>query len=183
MGEVAAEPRLGRACGGLRISAEKRARRVPGMTQYKFLPPILALALLTTASAATAQQTENPSARVVLVLDASGSMWGQIRGRAKIEIAREVIHELLDDWDPSVHLGLTAYGHRRKGDCADIESLLPPDSVDPARVRAAVDRLNPKGKTPLSDAVVQAARELRYTEEKAKADNIKACVDLAQDHG
>ena len=33
----------------------------------------------------------------ILVLDASGSMWGQIDGKAKIEIAREVIGDLLDD--------------------------------------------------------------------------------------
>ncbi|MDX1501886.1 MAG: VWA domain-containing protein, partial [Thermoanaerobaculia bacterium] len=120
-----------------------------------------------------------PSARVVLVLDASGSMWGQIDGRAKIEIARQVIRELLADWDPSVHLGLTAYGHRREGDCSDIESLIPPDSVDPERVRAAVEAINPKGKTPLSDAVIHAARELGYEERRATvilvSDGIETC--------
>ncbi len=108
-----------------------------------------------------------PSARVVLVLDASGSMWGQIEGRSKIEIARQVIRELLEDWDPDVHLGLVVYGHRREGDCADIESLIPPGAVDPARVVAAVEAVNPKGKTPLSDAVIRAAQELRYEQEKA----------------
>ncbi|MFQ5528228.1 MAG: VWA domain-containing protein [Thermoanaerobaculia bacterium] len=140
---------------------------------------MLAGALLMLASAPVASGGEAPSARVVLILDASGSMWGQINGRHKIEIAREVIHQLLEDWDPSVHLGLTAYGHRREGDCADIESLIPADSVDPASVRAAVDGLNPKGKTPLSDAVIHAARQLRYQEEKATvilvSDGIETC--------
>ena len=57
---------------------------------------------------------EQPT-RTILVLDASGSMWGQIEGRAKIEIAREVIAELVDDLPASTELGLVTYGHRRKG--------------------------------------------------------------------
>ncbi len=146
-----------------------------GKRKITALATLLALGV----AAYPAVAAESPSARVVLILDASGSMWGQIGGRHKIEIAREVIHELLDDWDPSVHLGLTAYGHRREADCTDIESLISPNSVDPAKVRAAVDRLNPKGKTPLSDAVIHAARELRYTEEKATvilvSDGIETC--------
>ena len=52
--------------------------------------------------------------RAILVLDASGSMWGQIDGTHKITIARDVIGGLLQDWDSNVHLGVTAYGHREK---------------------------------------------------------------------
>ena len=43
---------------------------------------------------------------VMMVLDASGSMWGQIDGKAKIEIARGVIDGLLTEWDSSISLGL-----------------------------------------------------------------------------
>lgn len=47
---------------------------------------MLALSLLaTTASSAIAGDN------VMLVLDASGSMWGQIEGRSKVEIARETV--------------------------------------------------------------------------------------------
>ena len=149
------------------------------MPRCRTLAALLGGTALLVAPALHLDGAEPPSARVVLVLDASGSMWGQIDGRPKIVIARQVIHELLDDWDLSVHLGLTAYGHRREGDCGDIESLIPPDTVDPARVRAAVDAINPKGKTPLSDAVIHAARQLRFTEEKATvilvSDGIETC--------
>ena len=105
--------------------------------------------------------------RAILVLDASGSMWGQIDGTHKITIAREVIGDLLQGWDPNVHLGVTTYGHREKGNCADIEALTPLGLVDRSGVMAAIEGLNPKGKTPLTDAVRQAAEELRYTEERA----------------
>jgi len=124
---------------------------------------------------------QTPSARVdtMLVLDASGSMWGQIKGKAKIQIAREVIGELLDDWDPNFKLGLTAYGHRRKGDCNDIETLIPVGQADPAAIKEKINQINPKGKTPLSEAVRRAAKELRYTKERAIviliSDGIETC--------
>ncbi|UCF82466.1 MAG: VWA domain-containing protein, partial [Desulfobacteraceae bacterium] len=57
------------------------------------------------------------TARMVLVLDASGSMWGQIEGKAKIEIAKKVMAELIDQIPADFQTGLTVYGHRRKGDC------------------------------------------------------------------
>jgi Ca-activated chloride channel family protein len=105
--------------------------------------------------------------RAILVLDASGSMWGQIEGTPKITIAQDVIRGLLDDWSPKVELGLTAYGHREKGNCADIETLAPVGPIDARGIMSAVEGLNPKGKTPLTAAVQQAAEALKYTEDKA----------------
>ncbi|MCI2398489.1 VWA domain-containing protein [Aliiroseovarius subalbicans] len=116
--------------------------------------------------------------RAILVLDASGSMWGQIDGRAKITIAQEVIGDLLTTLPPEQELGLTAYGHRRKGDCTDIETLLDP-GTDRGAIAAAVNAIKPKGKTPLSAAVIQAAEALKYTEEAATvilvSDGIETC--------
>ena len=43
-----------------------------------------------------AQPTDG--ARVFLVLDASGSMWGRVGNQTKIEVARETIRTLLKDW-------------------------------------------------------------------------------------
>lgn len=105
--------------------------------------------------------------RTILVLDASGSMWGQIQGKTKIEIARQVISDLLKNPQFSLELGLTVYGHRHKGDCSDIEHIIPAAQGNSKYIMQVVNKLNPKGKTPLSDAVQQAAEQLRYTEEKA----------------
>lgn len=117
--------------------------------------------------------------KVMMVLDASGSMWGQIDGTAKIEIARTVIDGLLTDWDSSVEMGLIAYGHRQKGDCNDIETLAPVGAVDKAAFMAKVKSLNPKGKTPITTSVRQAADQLKYTEEKATviliSDGLETC--------
>ncbi|MFN3231624.1 MAG: vWA domain-containing protein [Alphaproteobacteria bacterium] len=137
----------------------------------------LALLMLLVVVPAAAQ--EAPKGRTILVLDASGSMWGQIEGQNKIVIAREVVGDLIADWDPAIHLGLTAYGHRRKGDCADIEALVPVGPVDAAALTTVVNDINPKGKTPLSAAVQQAAETLKYTEESATVilvtDGLETC--------
>ncbi len=102
----------------------------------------------------------------ILVLDASGSMWGQIEGEAKIVIARRVIDQLLEDLPADRRLGLVAYGHNRKGDCTDIE-LVAEVGADRAAISQTVNGLNPKGKTPLSASVKFAAEQLGHTETKA----------------
>ena len=123
--------------------------------------------LLVVATPATPVAFAGDKSKIMIVLDASGSMWGQIEGKAKIQIAREVIADLLRDWDPNIQLGLTAYGHRRKGDCNDIEVLIPAGQAGPKEIIQTINSINPKGKTPLSEAVRRAAKELRYTEERA----------------
>jgi len=98
--------------------------------------------------------------RVVLVLDASGSMWAKVEGRTRIEVAREAIRKLVGDWDPRAELGLVAYGHRSRHDCADIQTLLPIAPADPAAFVEAVEGIRPVGMTPLAASLEQAARLL-----------------------
>ena len=122
---------------------------------------------------------ETKTNRMVLVLDASGSMWGQIDGKAKIVIAKEVMAELIDQIPADFQTGLTVYGHRRKGDCKDIEMVIPVGPHNAAAMKAKVQSISPKGKTPLSESVKQAAQALRYTEERATvvlvSDGLETC--------
>ncbi|WP_395376415.1 VWA domain-containing protein [Marinicella sp. W31] len=105
--------------------------------------------------------------KAIVVLDASGSMWGQIDGQPKITLAKDVFTDLIEDWDQSVALGVTVYGHRSKGDCNDIESVYPVSALDGPRLQQIIQGISPKGKTPLARAVKQAAEELKFTEDKA----------------
>ncbi len=156
--------------------------------------PLLATSFTTDMIAATTQTSAAPQkssktatpaakgtdpARMVLVLDASSSMWGQIDGKAKIEIAKEVMAELIDQIPADFQTGLTVYGHRRKGDCRDIEMVIPLGPHNAAAMKAKVQGISPKGKTPLSDSVKMAAKALRYTEERATvilvSDGLETC--------
>ncbi|WP_099826500.1 VWA domain-containing protein [Oceaniglobus indicus] len=116
---------------------------------------------------------------VVIVYDASGSMWGQIDGTSKIEIARDVMADLADGWDSGTNLGLVAYGHRRQGDCTDIETLVAPGQLDKAGFIGTVNAIKPVGKTPISAAVQHAADLLSYRDTPATvvliSDGVETC--------
>jgi len=135
-------------------------------------------AALLPLSGITAQETRtNPSA--LIVFDASGSMWGQIEGKAKIEIAREVVADLVRDLPSETQLGLMAYGHRRKGDCEDIELLIPVGKLDKDSYVKTVEDIMPKGMTPITASLQLAAESMRYTEQKATvilvSDGLETC--------
>ena len=84
--------------------------------------------------------------RVILVLDASGSMWGQIDGKSKMEIAKDVVGRVVGAWKPENELGLVAYGHREKGSCEDIEVLREPGTLDASDYMNAVRRSIPRAR-------------------------------------
>ena len=136
---------------------------------------LFALSLTMFATVASAQTQPN----TVLVMDASGSMWGQVDGVAKITIAQDVVGDLLSDFPEDQGLGLTVYGHRERGECTDIETVVAPAVGTAAQITAAVNGIKPLGKTPMTDAVIAAAQALRYTEEKATvilvSDGVETC--------
>lgn len=122
-----------------------------------------------------------PSGRLVIVMDASGSMLGEVSGESKMELAREAVSELVTNLDSNVALGLMAYGHRRKGDCGDVELMVPPQ-VGAANRKAIIDAvqgITPKGKTPLGRAVLQAAEALNFEQSRATvvliSDGMETC--------
>lgn len=133
---------------------------------------------LATGCLISAARAETPA--TIIVMDGSGSMWGQIGGRPKLEIARETVAGVLEQIPPGQRLGLLAYGHRERGNCGDIELMVPPAPGTAAQIREAVDAMRFLGKTPLSDAVRQAAKALRYEEEAATVvlvtDGLETCA-------
>lgn len=120
----------------------------------------LLLVLASTAQDKPAETRDAVPDATIIVLDGSGSMWGQIDGTTKIEIAREVLTDILHDWSPDTEIGLFAYGHRREADCSDIEELQALSSPDDAAIADLVKTVTPTGKTPLTEAVRVAAGEL-----------------------
>ncbi len=137
-------------------------------------------ALLIGTSGALAQQPAAAGSRAIIVFDASGSMYGEVAGGVKIDIAKKVVSDIVGSIDPAMELGLMAYGHRKKGDCEDIELLVPPQANSAAAILKAVAGLEPKGKTPLTAAVIQAAKYLKFEESRASvilvSDGVETCA-------
>jgi Ca-activated chloride channel family protein len=120
---------------------------------------IFTLSLLVSASGLSAQNsTPKP---IVFVVDASGSMWQKIGTEFKISIAREVLSDLVNGLPENQSFGLVAYGHRRKGDCTDIEMLLTTDNTDKQVFSKSLDALNPLGMTPLAKSAEMVIQDLR----------------------
>ena len=118
-------------CCGLSASASARPAPVPG------------------ASA-------KPAPNVLVILDSSGSMWERVDGEPKVTTAKKVLNDLLRDLPAGTHVGLMTYGHRRKGDCGDIEILSPIGKESPAAIAKKVSGLQPKGETPIAAALLKA---------------------------
>lgn len=95
----------------------------------------------------------------MIVLDGSGSMWAKLGKDQKIMAAREVLTQALPK-APPLSIGLTAYGHRRTGDCSDVEVAIPVAKGNAERIMAYLEKFNPKGKGPLGNALKAASEAM-----------------------
>ncbi|QQS41859.1 MAG: VWA domain-containing protein [Acidobacteriota bacterium] len=103
---------------------------------------------------------EVTSRRVELVFDASGSMHAKVGEKTRIEIAKEVVRDLIGKLPDDTEIGLRVFGHRRKGDCADIEMLSPFARLDRQRLTAQVDGIDAIGITPLAASLRLVAQDM-----------------------
>ncbi len=128
--------------------------------------PTLLVAVAVTMMAGAASAADAP-VRIQVVFDGSGSMWGKIPGDsgAKYAIAREALRQALPGLDLArpTEIGLVLFGHRRRGDCSDVEQALAPLAAEAQRLIAPLEALNPKGRGPLALALVAAADALPGT--------------------
>jgi len=101
---------------------------------------------------------------MMFILDASGSMWNRAESQTRIDTAKQVMNEIIPSLPAEVRVGLTAYGHNRKGDCKDIETLIPSGSNDRDGLLKKVMALNPKGMTPMAAAIQNVTNQLKNKE-------------------
>ena len=123
--------------------------------------------------------TSGATAPIIFIYDASGSMWGQINGTTKVEIAREVLSETIDGLDSDQRIGLVAYGHRQEGDCEDVEYLVDMSNTSKETVKIQLNAIKPLGRTPLAYSAVQVIDQLNSSSESATiiliTDGIESC--------
>ena len=128
-------------------------------------------------AAPPADGAEEPN-DLILILDASNSMWGQIDGENKIVIARRAVGDLIDGLEDESRVGLVAYGHRREGDCDDIETLQPVGPLDKESLKTTINGVMPKGKTPITsslDSAFAMIQDDRTTSVILISDGLETC--------
>jgi len=119
-------------------------------------------------------QNEMPNSPIIFIYDASGSMWGELEGETKRSIARSVLSETITQLPEEQQIGLVAYGHRKQGDCKDVEFLVEVSNTDKSKITTALKSVKSLGKTPLAYSALQVINKL-------KAGKIKATIILLTD--
>jgi VWFA-related protein len=101
--------------------------------------------------------------QIELILDASGSMKLRVEGRPKIDIAKEVMAQIIKGLPNDAQVALRIYGHRiregRSGDCQDSQLVFPFGKIDKPRMLARVREVNALGTTPIAYSLKQVARD------------------------
>ncbi|MBK9257546.1 MAG: VWA domain-containing protein [Saprospiraceae bacterium] len=137
---------------------------------------ILIISFLCYSIIQNAQQKSSP---ILIIYDASGSMWGKMEGKTKKQIASEVLTACVDNLPKDQNIGLIVYGHRKMDDCNDIEYMVNLTNHSKVNVTNVVKKLNPTGKTPLARSASMAINSLKESKTKATiiliTDGIESC--------
>jgi hypothetical protein len=128
------------------------------------LAGLVALGLLGGGLAPVAAQE---AGRTMIIMDGSGSMWGRIGKQPKLKIAKRAVNQFLKRLPDDLEVGLMAYGHRREGDCDDIQVLVKPGEASDRKINKALAGMKFLGKTPIAASLSEAAEALDYEDEPA----------------
>lgn len=104
-----------------------------------------------------------PLRRLMIAVDASGSMAGRLAGQTKMDAAKDAVLSFLDNVPADVEIGLIAFGHQGTNDaagkaesCAAVEAVTPLGPPDKTSLSAELDGLSATGWTPLASALADA---------------------------
>jgi len=128
--------------------------------------PVLAVALLMTPLAASAQESDEASGRaLLLILDASGSMDRlDSNGVRLIDGAKQALLDLVATLPADLQVGLRVYGHRypntdKANGCTDTELIVPIGLLDQEVMRDAIEGFDARGFTPIGLSLEEAAKD------------------------
>jgi len=110
---------------------------------------------------------ENPALvpQFELLLDASNSMWGQLKGQPKIAIAKDVVTRIIQRLPDSARVALRIYGHQHPvhhpSACQDSKLVFPFAKINKKDLLNIVSAIKPKGMTPIAHSLQQVASDFR----------------------
>lgn len=134
--------------------------------------PALAVAVAVAWSAdcgpAAAADAKTNRPNVMLILDSSRSMWGQIDEINKVVSTRNAIGKVADRYAGRLNFGLLAYGHRQSSGCDDLEVVLPLGAHPAKTIAKTVSGIKPKGSTPIASSLTKAAEAAQAAKRSAR---------------
>ena len=126
---------------------------------------LAATSLAGTAAVAAPATTTADAGRLMLVMDASGSMGEQLPGgTTKMTAARAALHDLAGSLPAGQSVGLRVFGAKEsKGSgnaCTDSQRVVDLGTGNRGDLDTAIDKVQPFGETPIGYALQQAASDL-----------------------
>jgi Mg-chelatase subunit ChlD len=130
-----------------------------------YLRPSISPGLGTLSVTATGERLEAVAApsQIELILDVSGSMKRQIEGRQMMDIAKDVMVQVIKGLPDDARVALRFSGHRiregRPADCQDTELVFPFGRINKAAMINRVRAVKALGTTPIAYTLRQVAKD------------------------
>jgi SH3-like domain-containing protein len=129
----------------------------------KFQKCLLAfLSLIAVFPANEICRADTPADNLIFIIDASGSMSSAIDGKTKISIVKDGLSDSVKLIPQGADVGAVVYGHRRKGDCSDVEMLFPPDTLNPNAFIEKIRHIQPAGMTAIGLSILNTAEDISF---------------------
>ncbi|TAH42941.1 MAG: VWA domain-containing protein [Bacteroidetes bacterium] len=109
--------------------------------------------------------------RIEFLFDGSQSMYGRWQSGAKIDVAKNLMFQLLDSlrYLPNIELALRVYGHQKQfppQDCDDSKLEVPFSKGNIPRMKQVLKDLVPKGTTPIARSLELCGNDFPDTESR-----------------
>ncbi|TKD66329.1 VWA domain-containing protein [Pseudalkalibacillus hwajinpoensis] len=121
---------------------------------------------------------------VVILLDSSGSMAGQVNGGTKMDLAKDALKRFSSSLPEDANVLLRAYGHKGSnadGDkelsCSSNEVFYDLGTFDEQTFNQALSRFEPTGWTPLGDAIHSVQSDLNGKTGESVKNNVYIVSD------
>ena len=113
--------------------------------------------------------TKQKKMNVVVLMDASGSMKGELQGQTKMDLSKAAIAKFVEQIPSDANVSLIAYGHvgssaetDKNASCTSVESVYPLSTYHAENFTNSLNSFQAKGWTPLAGAI-QTAGEILQT--------------------
>jgi len=141
---------------------------------------VFALVVLISLSVSINDLLARPNSTTMLIIDSSISMVGKIGKKSKISLVQKALKPALKSAKKGFDLGVMFYGHRRRGDCKDVQHLIRLGPILPKRYMEIIKGIAPRGRAPVSMAVDMAAGILKKHSQNSNivliTDGFDACT-------
>ncbi|TCC35634.1 vWA domain-containing protein [Kribbella speibonae] len=139
------------------------------MIRRAALLTVVGLAIALTSANAAATPAADPYSPVMVVLDSSGSMKARDAGGpgTRMDAAKRAVSSMVDGLPAQARVGLTVYGagtgsagSEKTAGCRDVQVVQPVGAVNKPALKAAVNRAQARGYTPIGQSLRTAAAQL-----------------------